>query len=92
MGRNPCGFLTRLAVAGAIAGLALISRAEDAPQKTDAPPAQSSVPKKPMKMNEPMAGEMMKPGMMKGDMKKSAEKKDRDMKDEMEKEEKAMKK
>ena len=99
MGRIHAGFLTRVAVAGAIASLALISRAEDAPGKADALPAQSSastppapIAKKPMKMDEPMAGEMKKQGMMKGDMKKAAENKEREMKGEMEKEEKGMKK
>ena len=63
-----------------------------APPKSDAaahPPEKGA---KPMKMNEPMAGEMKKDSMTKGDVKKAAEKKDRDMKEMMEKEEKAMKK
>ena len=41
---------------------------------------------KPMKMDEPMHGEMKKKGMKKGDVKKSAEKKEREMKPMMDKE------
>ena len=59
------------------------------PALADDPPKPAP---KPMKMKEPMSGEMKKPGMTKGDVKKAAQKKDRDMKEPMEKEEKAMKK
>jgi hypothetical protein len=45
---------------------------------------------KPMQMDEPMAGKMMKPGMKKGDMKKDAEEKQRVIKPKLEKEEKSM--
>jgi hypothetical protein len=41
---------------------------------------------KPMKMDEPMHGEMKKKGMKKGDVKKAAERKEREMKPMMEKE------
>jgi len=41
---------------------------------------------KPMKMDEPMHGEMKKKGMKKGDVKKAAERKGREMKPVMEKE------
>ena len=40
----------------------------------------------PMKMDEPMHGEMRKPNMKKGDVKKAAEKKKREMKPAIEKE------
>jgi pentapeptide MXKDX repeat protein len=43
----------------------------------------------PMKMDEPMAGEMKKEGMKKGDVKKAAEKKDREMRQMLEKEQQA---
>jgi hypothetical protein len=48
--------------------------------------SQSTRPGKPMKMDEPMHGEMKKKSMKKGDVKKAAEKKDREMKPMMEKE------
>ncbi len=41
---------------------------------------------KPMKMDEPMHGEMKKKGMKKGDVKKAAERKGQEMKPVMEKE------
>ena len=40
----------------------------------------------PMKMDEPMHGEMKKKSMKKGDVKKAAEKKEREMKPKVEKE------
>ena len=43
-------------------------------------------PGKPMKMDEPMHGEMKKKSMKKGDVKKAAEKKDRELKPMIEKE------
>jgi len=43
-------------------------------------------PGKPMKMDEPMHGEMKKKSMKKGDVKQAAEKKQREMKPAMEKE------
>ena len=55
------------------------------PAKDEPPAAQ-----KPMKMDEPMKGGMMKPGMTKGEVKKAAVRKDAEMKPMMEKEEKAM--
>jgi hypothetical protein len=48
-------------------------------------PADAS-PGKPMKMDEPMRGEMKKKTMRKGDVRKAAEKKAREMKPMMEKE------
>jgi hypothetical protein len=46
--------------------------------------------REPMRMDEPMSGEMMKKGMKKGDVKKAAEEKEREMKEKLEKEEKSM--
>ena len=46
----------------------------------------ADAPGKPMKMDEPMHGEMKKKSMKKGDVKKAAEKKERDMKPMMERE------
>jgi len=43
-------------------------------------------PGKPMKMDEPMHGEMKKKGMKKGDVKRAAEEKRRDVKSAMENE------
>jgi hypothetical protein len=45
---------------------------------------------KPMKMDEPMSGEMKKEGTKKGDVKRRAEQWDRKMKDTVKKEEKTM--
>ena len=56
---------------------------------TPAPPPKKIVKK--IKMAEPMAGGMKKPGMMKGDMKSAADQKDRQMDEMMKKEEKAAK-
>ena len=63
-----------------------LAPAEDTPPPPARPDAKAD--KKPMKKDEPMAGEMKKPGMMKGDMKKAADEKDREMKPMMEQEEK----
>jgi hypothetical protein len=46
----------------------------------------AEAPGKPMRMDEPMHGEMKKKSMKKGDVKKAAEKKDREMKPMIEKE------
>jgi len=46
----------------------------------------ADAPSKPMKMDEPMHGEMKKRSMKKGDVKKAAEKKEREMKPMIEKE------
>jgi len=46
----------------------------------------ADAPGKPMKMDEPMHGEMKKKSMKKGDVKKAAEKKEREMRPMMEKE------
>ena len=46
----------------------------------------ADAPGKPMKMDEPMHGEMKKKGMKKGDVKKAAEKKGREKKPVIEKE------
>ena len=93
MSRNRRGILTGAAVAAACVALTFPVLAEDAPApKPEAPAQPPAKAAKPMKMNEPMAGEMKKDSMTKGDVKKAAEKKERDMKEMMEKEEKAMKK
>lgn len=47
---------------------------------------------KSMKMDEPMSGEMKRPGMRKGDVKKHEEKWDRKMRNTIENEEKTMRK
>jgi hypothetical protein len=93
MGVNRNGFLIRVAVVGALSALVSLgsisdASADDSAQNTSA----ASIPQvhKPMKMNQPMRGEMKKEGMMKGDVKKAAAKKQKDMKDVMEKEQKAM--
>ena len=44
----------------------------------------------PMKMDEPMRGEMKKEGMKKSDVRKSAQKKEREMKPRIEQERKTM--
>jgi hypothetical protein len=62
------------------------SHAMAAEPAKDEPPAVQ----KPMKVDEPMKGGMMKPGMTKGEVKKAAERKDAEMKPMMEKEEQAM--
>jgi hypothetical protein len=54
--------------------------------------AAADTPAKPMKMDEPMHGEMKKKGMKKGDVKKAAEKKGRGMKPATEKEQAGAKK
>ena len=46
----------------------------------------ADAPGKPMKMDEPMHGEMKKKSMKKGDVKKAAEKKDREIKPLLERE------
>jgi len=94
MGLNRSRFLTGLALAASIAGLGPTTGtlADDAKADAQAPATAPAKAGKPMKMDQPMAGEMKKEGMTKGDMKKAAEKKQRDMQDVMEKEEKAMKK
>ena len=46
----------------------------------------ADAPGKPMKMDEPMHGEMKKKGMKKGDVKKAAKKKEREMKPMLERE------
>ena len=46
----------------------------------------ADAPGKPMKMDEPMHGEMKKKSMKKGDVKKAAEKKEREMKPMIERE------
>lgn len=78
------GLFERLAWAGIAAGITALvpiyAVSGDEPAKAPVP----------MKMDQPMAGEMKKEGMTKGDVRKAAAKKQRDMKDAMEKEEKAM--
>ena len=46
----------------------------------------AEAPSKPMKMDEPMHGEMKKKSMKKGDVKKAAEKKEREIKPMLERE------
>jgi hypothetical protein len=82
-------FLTAAALAFGIA-----SAADMPPPPTDDKlPKAAPAPKmkKKVKMDEPMAGGMKKPGMMKGDMKSAADQKDRKMDEMMKKEEKASK-
>lgn len=95
MSPNRSGFLTPVAVAGAVAAIACLGMipnalADDTAQNANAAATLPAKVQKPMKMDQPMPGEMKKEGMMKGDVKKAAAKKQRDMKDVMEKEEKAM--
>ena len=73
--------------AGAFAAAAGLAPGLDVLAGEEPPRTAASAP---MKTDEPMAGEMKKPGMTKGDMKKAAEKKERDMKGMIEKEEKSM--
>ena len=71
-----------------------VASAADTPPAAEEKPAKAAPApkvKKKMKMGEPMAGGMMKPGMMKGDMKSAADQKDRQMDEMMKKEEKAAK-
>ena len=56
----------------------------------DEPRVAQATEREPMKMDEPMSGEMKKKGMKKGDVKKAAEKKEREMRDMIENEEKSM--
>lgn len=70
--------------AGAIL-IALITLATAGAYAEDAAKA-----KVPMKMDEPMSGEMKKPSMKKGDVKKAADDKQQKMKPMMEQEEKMM--
>lgn len=95
MGINRSGYLKRLAATGALAAITgLVSTpgvlADETAPGAAAPAATPAKAKKPMKMDQPMPGEMKKEGMRKGDVSKAAAKKQRDMKDVMEKEEKAM--
>jgi len=81
--------LLRLAIACVLVavidlGLAFGALAEDVRKQAPANESQ------PMKMDEPMSGEMMKKGMKKGDVKKAAEEKEREMKAKLEKEEQSM--
>ncbi|HSW83123.1 MAG TPA: hypothetical protein VLH12_06585 [Usitatibacter sp.] len=93
MSPRPSRFLTGIAIAAiASIGSVFATLADEAAPKVDAPAATPSKAPKPMKMDQPMAGEMKKEGMTKGDMKKAAEKKERDMQNVMKKEEEAMKK
>ena len=82
-------------VRGAVAAIACLlsisgALAADTSQNANAAVVPPIKAQKPMKMDEPMPGEMKKEGMMKGDVKAAAAKKQRDMKDVMEQEEKAM--
>ena len=56
----------------------------------DEPAVAQAQKSEPMKMDEPMSGEMKKKGMKKGDVKKAAEGKEREMREMLEKEEKSM--
>ena len=78
----------------ALLAFGVASAAETTPPPADATPDKAAPAlkvKKKMKMAEPMAGGMKKPGMMKGDMKSAADQKDRQMDEMMKKEEKAAK-
>jgi hypothetical protein len=79
------GGVVRYAVAAAI-GLALGSSVLAADASSGARATESE----PMKMDEPMSGEMKKKGMKKGDVRKAAEKKEAEMRDMIEKEEESM--
>jgi hypothetical protein len=76
--------IVALGAAGAMAA----DVAGEPPQKNEQ--AAKSRNKKPMKMAEPMSGEMKREGMMKGDVKKAAGAKDAEMKPMMREEEKTM--
>jgi hypothetical protein len=97
MRRSHPRYLTSIVATAAMTLLAAASMAEE-PRAVDpagasaAKPTPPSSTRKPMKMKEPMAGEMKKEGMAKGDVRKAAEEKEREMKPMMEKEEKSMKK
>jgi len=56
----------------------------------DAPAVAQATQREPMRMDEPMSGEMKKKGMKKGDVKKAAEEKEREMRGTIEQEEKSM--
>lgn len=95
MGMNRSGYLKRLAATGALGAItALVSTpgvlADETTPNATSPAATPAKAKKPMKMDQPMPGEMKKEGMLKGDVSKAAAKKQRDMQEVMEKEEKAM--
>jgi len=95
MGVNRCGFVKQVAVAAALLVIVGFGSNGDAfaDDSTENAKAATNPPikaQKPMKMNQPMRGEMKKEGMMKGDVKKAAAKKRKDMKDVMEKEQKTM--
>jgi len=73
---------------GAAAGEGPATSTDDVPQQRDsAAPAEIT---KPMKMDEPMAGGMMREGMKKGDVKDAADEKYEKMKKRLEEEEQSM--
>jgi len=93
MSLNRNGFVKRAAAAAMSIAMACPEMVSGASADETTQPANSAaaakIPK-PMKMDQPMAGEMKKEGMTKGDVQKAAQKKQHVMKDVMEKEEKAM--
>jgi hypothetical protein len=82
--RSLTAFTRRVLLAGAAASAILIPH-ESGALAAETPKADTAM-RKPMKMDEPMAGGMKKEGMKKGDVKKAAEKKDREMRRMLEKE------
>jgi hypothetical protein len=74
--------ITRRVVVGSAAVCALLALGIDA--------LAQPTPSAPMKMDEPMSGEMKKKGMKKRDVKSAAEKKEREMKGMIEQEQKSM--
>lgn len=84
--------MLKKSVAATGAGVALsifLSGALFAAEASTDKPEVRTTAKKPVKMNEPMRGEMKKDGMTMGDMKAAAEKKDAEMKKMMEQEAKS---
>src|SRR5205814_6734350 len=91
MRRSHQRYLTSIVPTAARISLATASMAEE-PRAADPAAASAAKPTpppsrtpQPMKMKEPMAGEMKKEGMAKGDVRKAAEEKEREMKPMMEK-------
>jgi hypothetical protein len=82
-------FSRSLAAAFLAAGIVCTLGAQ-ADEKAAAGEQSAGKTKNPMRMDQPMSGEMKRETMVKGDVKKAAEKKQQEMKDAMDKEEKAM--
>ena len=71
-----------------LAAAAILSVAAASPPPAETPSVRPAA--RPMKMDEPMSGGMMKDGMTKGDMRQAAERKAKTMKPMMDADEKAM--